>query len=167
MWEQMRLFDSDGNELSEESDVNQAEILFSASKADTYYLLTSDGFRGLWTGGYNFYSQKVNNPAEATEINGGDTLSGSIMLVGEADTYTYSSAGDGILRLKMVRSSGSLWQKIRVYDPAGNLVGEDSGSVEAELQVQLAAEGKYTILVSDGLNGTLTGSYNITALKVR
>jgi len=52
-------------------------------------------------------------------------------------------------------------QQIRIYDPDGNLLNEDSGPTQAEITQTLPTTGSYTILASDGFDGTFTGDYNI------
>lgn len=61
----------------------------------------------------------------------------------------------------MSRASGDLWPEIRLYHPDGHLLRAESSSVHAEIALPLPTAGTYTVLVSDGYNGTLTGDYNL------
>ncbi|RPJ49799.1 MAG: hypothetical protein EHM21_06280, partial [Chloroflexi bacterium] len=133
----------------------------------------------------------------AAEITYGSLSSGTISLPGQADTYTFTAQlGDAII-VSASRVSGSLWPKLRLYDPQGHLIADKSSAIHTEIAIDLvqnfiflpittnnaassgpalqlrpgppetiaAAPGVYTLRVSDGFNGTYTGSYNLYLQK--
>ena len=130
-------------------------------RSGTYSILVSDGFDGTLTGQYALYVQRLNSPANVTSLSYGQTVSGTIAMPAEMDTYTFTAGAGDTVVIGMSRVSGDLWQEIRLYDADGNLLNEDSGPVHAEVTQPLVLAGSYTILVGDGFDGTLTGDYNI------
>ncbi len=94
-------------------------------------------------------------------INFGETVSGSISSPAEIDTFTFvGNQGDRIL-IGITKTSGDLWPMIRLHDPNSNLLQTESHPSHAEMTVTLPASGTYSLLVSDGFNGTFTGAYNL------
>jgi hypothetical protein len=162
MWQQIRLFDSNGVLLNEVSDPIHAEMNYPVMTAGTYAILVGDGFNGTLTGNYNVFIQRTNNPSNATTISFGQTLPGSINLPAEMDAFVFSGNANANVEITMTRVSGSLWQEVRLYDPSGELIGVDDAPSQARLTMSLPTTGTYVILASDGFNGTLTGSYNLT-----
>lgn len=166
MWQQMRLYDANGVLLHEVKHPNHTEIVYDIQIAGDYFLLVSDGFNGVYTGSYNVFLQRRANPANATVISFGQTTAGSINQPAEMDAFTFSAKANDQIQILMTSISGDLWQQIRLYDPAGTLLNENSGVDQAEITQTLPVDGNYTILASDGFNGTKTGSYNITLQKL-
>lgn len=146
--------------VAQHSDLQREHI--HADIGGTYTVLIGDGFDGTNTGNYNVYIQRLTDPTNATSLFYGQTISGSITQPAEMDTYTFSADAGDIIRLEMNRVSGDLGQQIRLYEPDGNLLNEDSNPTQAAMIQTLPVTGTYTVLASDGFNGTLTGSYNIT-----
>lgn len=166
LWQQMRLYDPNGVLLHEVKHPVHTEIIYDIQNAGDYVLLVSDGFNGVNTGSYNIYLQRRVNPVNATVISFGQTTAGSINQPADMDAFTFSAKANDQIQILMTSISGNLWQQIRLYDPAGTLLGENSGVNQAEITRVLPADGDYTILASDGFNGTHTGSYNITLQKL-
>ena len=94
-------------------------------------------------------------------INFGETITGSIDAPAEMDTYTFTAEAGDVILLGMSRASGSLWPEIRLFDPDAALLRAESSTTHVEITNTLPAPGTYTVLVSDGFNGTLTGDYNL------
>jgi hypothetical protein len=162
LWQKIRLYDPSGTLLHETSSPVHAEMTYPIPVTGTYAILVGDGFDGTLAGSYNIFIQRTNNPANATAISFGQTQPGSINLPAEMDAFTFSGNTNANIQVTMTRASGSLWQQVRIYDPSGNLLGENSGSTQAQLTQSLPSTGVYTILASDGFDGTLTGNYNVT-----
>jgi hypothetical protein len=162
LWQKIRLYDPSGTLLNENSSPVHAEMAYPIPVTGTYAILVGDGFDGTLTGSYNIFVQRTNNPANATAISFGQTQPGSINLPAEMDAFTFSGNANANIQVTMTRVSGSLWQQIRIYDPSGNLLGENSAPTQAQLTRSLPATGIYTILASDGFDGTLTGNFNVT-----
>ena len=123
----------------------------------TYTILVADDLNGTLTGSYGLYVQRLNNPGNATAMSFGQTLAGSIDLAGEMDAYTFAATAGDVVLLGASNASGNVWPQVRLYDPVGNLVGIAGDPDHAEVQVTLDSSGTYAVLLSDDLNGTLTG----------
>ncbi|MCM3902885.1 MAG: hypothetical protein ND866_14360, partial [Pyrinomonadaceae bacterium] len=62
-----------------------------------------DSFNGTFTGGYNLYLQRLNNPGNTVSISFGQTVPGSIDGLADVDTYTFTAnVGDRVL-VRMMR----------------------------------------------------------------
>ena len=112
------------------------------------------------TGGYGFYSQRLNNPADPLPVNFSDVIPATISSIVEHDTYTISGEAGDIVRLDISRTSGSFNPYVAVYRPNGTLLCSD-GTIGSALthQCTLAASGTYVILIGDwGINNT--GGYD-------
>jgi hypothetical protein len=166
LWQQIRLYDSRGVLLQEVKHPKHVEISFDIQDSGDHFLLVSDGFRGELTGSYNVFIQRRVNPANATVIDFGQTIAGSINQPAEMDAFAFSAKAGDQVNILMTSISGDLWQQIRLYDPIGNLLNENSGVNQAEITQSIPSNGTYTIFASDGFNGTFTGSYNMTLQKL-
>lgn len=166
LWQKIRFYAPTGTLLNEIGSPVHAEMTYPIPATGTYAVLVGDGFDGTLTGSYNIFIQRTNNPANATTILFGQTQPGSINLPAEMDAFTFSGNVSTNIHVTMTRVSGSLWQQIRIYDPSGELLGEDSAPTQAQLTRSLPSTGTYTILASDGFDGTLTGNYNVALLQL-
>jgi hypothetical protein len=91
----------------------------------------------------------------------GETVSGAISAAGEADSYTIvANAGDAVL-IRVSKDGGDLWPRLRLYAPGGALLQEQYGSTSAEVLQRVPESGSYNLMVSDGYDGTFTGSYKL------
>ena len=161
VWQQIRLYDPSGALLNEVSSPTHAEMAVDVAMDGEYTLLLADGFDGTLLGSYNIYVQRLNTPIDAIPAAFGQTLPGSISRPAEMDAFTFSAdAGDAVF-VGLTRVSGSMWQEIRLYDSRGALLGETSSPVHAEITYVVPDNGDYTLLVADGFNATLLGSYNL------
>jgi hypothetical protein len=112
------------------------------------------------TGGYGFYSQRLNNPADPIPINFSDVIPATINSIVEHDTYTISGEAGDIVRLNISRTSGSFNPSVAVYRPDGTLLCSDQTVGSALTRhCTLAVSGTYVILIGDwGINNT--GGYD-------
>jgi len=166
LWPKIRLYDPEGNLLNTGSGSYNTEITGTLSVAGIHTIIVSDGYDGTCTGEYNLYLQRLNNPINAIPLSPGQTVSSAIDVSIKMGIYTFTAnAGDTIL-IGMGRVSGSLWPKIRLYDPEGSLLNTESDSYHAEITETLSATGIHTIIVSDGYDGTCTGEYSINLQKL-
>ena len=159
---QIRLCAPDGTELaSAHSNGNAAEISHILPADGNYTVLACD-YWGTHTSAYGIFLQRLNNPANETPINAGDTLSGSVNSVADANTYTFAATVDDIVLITMNRTSGSLDPQIRLYAPDGAKLAEAYSYGNAvEISHVLANDGEYSVLACD-YGGTYTGSYNLS-----
>ena len=166
LWPKIRLYDPDGGLVAAEHSSVHAEITHSLPVAGIYTILVSDGFNGTYTGDYTLYVQRLNDPGNAVHLSYGQMSSGAVVLPGEMDTYTFDAGAGDVVQAGVSRASGNLWPKIRLYDPDGGLLQTEYGPTHAELSATLLSAGTYVILVSDGFNGTYTGSYEVGVQKI-
>lgn len=125
-----------------------------------YTILVRD-FLGGETGSYHLYLQRLNNPGGPLSIAFGSTLSGSIGLPAEMDTYTFTAAAGDKVLLRLSSDTSSITPDLRLFSPAGTLLCHDYNSYPAEISsCDLPAAGAYSILLGDFL-GTTTGEYHL------
>jgi hypothetical protein len=128
----------------------------------TYGIRVQDTFDGTFTGDYDLFLQRLNNPGSTTAIAFGQTLPGSILVPAQADTYTFTAAAGDKVLLQMTNNSGGVWPGMRVYDAGGVKLCE-AGAVKTAgiASCTLPAAGSYAILVYDSFNGVLVGDYDL------
>ena len=152
---EIRLFGPDGSLLNEAfSTYGPASVDIESDplpQNGTYTILACD-YGGNQIGDYGIFVQRLNNPGQATPIAFGETVSGSIDVVGEVDTYTFDATTGDVVLLRM-STSGYLDPGIRLYGPDGSLlnevyqiIGPASSNIESE---PLSSSGTYTILSYD------------------
>lgn len=161
IWPEIRLYDPAGLPLLKNDGPIHSEIEFNITMSGPYTILIADGFRGTYTGSFNLFIQRLNDPANATSMSFGDTKQGAISLAAEMDAYTFDALANDQVQITVAHVAGDIWPQIRLYDPAGLLLNEQSGPASSEITQVLTASGRYTILVSDGFRGAYTGSYNL------
>ncbi len=159
------MYGHDGAKLKEENpwSSSTAEISYKLLSSGTYTILAYDGNSVTLTGNYNVHLQRTNNPGSATSINFGQTLSGSIEVAAEMDSYTFSANANDNIILRVSRTSGDMWAGVRLYGPDGAKLKEENpwSSSTAEISYKLLSSGTYTILAYDGNSVTRTGGYNV------
>ena len=147
----IRLYAPNGTELT-----RGAEISYPLPDDGMYVTIV-----GFYTGSYNMFIQRLNNPVNATPVGFGETVSGSIDFPDEMDTYTFSAnAGDTVL-IRMNEVSGNLWPEIRLYAPNGTELDRDYDFSNAEISYTLAEDGGYTVLAYEYW-GSYTGNYTLS-----
>ncbi|MCW5551961.1 MAG: hypothetical protein KIS67_07310 [Verrucomicrobiae bacterium] len=102
------------------------------------------------------------------QFESGGVYGGSISVIGEADSWTFTATnGDRIvLRHARLSATNSFSVRTRVYDPGGTLLGTQTGVV-GEHAFTVASNGTYTVTVADA-SGPLTGTgtYRIYFVKL-
>ena len=163
----LELYNPTGNPVESTSDGSQAEINIVLPQTGTYTIFASD-VNGDDTGNYALFIQRVMNPGNASIINYGETLTGSISTDGEVDTYSFAgNAGDKIIvRLTENSSSYPLEPLAEVFDPAGDSLLASIDGAQAQMEITLPADGSYMILVSDSYPGDDTGNYALFIQRV-
>ena len=136
-----------------------------------FYTIVAGGC-GLSTGEYGL--SLVLAPGATTSpqdpdgdcITSGETRSGTIFPAGDTDPFKfYGQAGQGVVIKKADTASGTLYPRLQLYDPNGELVAAaddcfwHNGFVSIE-NYQLEKTGFYTI-VADGC-GLSTGEYGLS-----
>ena len=158
---QIRLYGPDGTELAESySEDYTTEISHTLNQTGQYTVLACDYNRND-TGGYGIFVQRTNDPGTDTPIAFGETISASINVTGDVDTYTFSAnAGDTVL-VTMSVTSTVVEPQIRLYGPDGTELAESySEDYTTEISHTLNQTGQYTVLTCD-YNRNDTGGYTI------
>jgi hypothetical protein len=106
----------------------------------------------------------VNNPENAISVDFGrigTTLSHSIDLAAESDTFTFWGTSGDSVAIKMTEVSGTVFDpEIRLYSPSGTELTRNWYYDEAEISYTLPTDGMYNVLALEH-NGLDSGSYEI------
>jgi YD repeat-containing protein len=135
------------------SNYNQVDRTLTA--AGTYTILMRALSAGT-AGTFTLTWQKMNAPCNATPINCGQVLAGSIV-AGELDVYSFTVSANDIVTIRRMKTSGTLNPYLELFNAAGSRIAGPS----TQIDTTLAAAGTYTILVRD-YNTTATGDYLVT-----
>jgi hypothetical protein len=120
-------------------------------------------FGGTGTGNYRLYIQRLNNPVGCTPIQfGASPLARSISVAGEVDCYTFAGTVGNQVRVRVIKTSGTLNPLTDLVRPNGTTLCSDPFG--GEFTCQLDATGTHKILVRD-FGGTGTGGYTIRIRK--
>ncbi len=126
----------------------------------TYTILAGDN-SGQYTGSFNLFLERLNNPGLPTPITFGQTLSGSINTQPELKAFTFSAVAGDRVRMRMLDASGSIFSPIFwLYRPDGTEVCYGYGDPVANANCALNVTGTYTILAGDN-SGQYTGSFSL------
>jgi hypothetical protein len=120
---------------------------------------SSDGNTGSYDLNLSFISDSSSSCAEA--IGCGQTLSRSIAVVGESDTFHFMGAPGDTVSITTSATGGALTACWSLYDPQGGFLTDFCGPGSKTL----AANGQYTIRVSDNAD-TKTGTYDVSLVEV-
>jgi len=158
---EIRLYSPDGTLLESRWTYDRLVVLHTLPDTGVYSVLVCDHLIDD-TGSYGILVQRLNNPGNATPINFGDTISGSIDAAAEIDTYTLSATTDDTILISMNSSWGSLDPEVRLFTPDGIELAEahNYGNTVAITHV-LPDDGQYTVLACDH-SGTSTGGYTLS-----
>ncbi len=126
----------------------------------TYTILAGDN-SGQYTGSFNLFLERLNNPGLPTPITFGQTLSGSINTQPELKAFTFSAVAGDRVRMRMLDASGSIFSPIFwLYRSDGTEVCYGYGDPVANANCALNVTGTYTILAGDN-SGQYTGSFSL------
>ena len=163
----IRLYESDGTFLKTSTGFGPCTADLDSDplpSGGTYTIIVGDhGNTPGETGVYSIFVQRVNNPTNAVAIDG-ETLSGDIDMMGEADTYTIEAEAGDIIRI-VATTASSLDPYVRLYGPDGAFLkyAVGFGPATAELDSEpLPIGGTCTIFLADHSNTPgETGGYEI------
>jgi RHS repeat-associated protein len=151
--QRVRLYAPDGSLIVNDNWSNPQGTLI-LTQSGTYRLLLSGD--NTTVGSYQFV---VTNPAlTTTPLTLGAAVIGTLAKPGDEASYTFSGTpGERIYYAPTTTYAGG--QRIRLYDPAGNLVFNDNWS-NAQGALVLLLSGTYRLLFSG--DGATVGTYNFT-----
>ncbi|HEY3411828.1 MAG TPA: hypothetical protein VGM51_02100 [Armatimonadota bacterium] len=98
-----------------------------------------------------------------TRIDAGDVLSGAISSPLQTNAYTLSAQAGDVITVRVCRTSGEMWPRLVVRDPASTTAYDVTQIPTVDLQCTTPISGLIRINVSDGFSGTATGEYAIYA----
>jgi hypothetical protein len=94
-------------------------------------------------------------------ISYGQTLTGSLSVAGELDTYTFSASAGDVIVIRMAELTNALEPQLVLYSPGGSVLENEWSYTMIELfEVTLATTGTYSVVARDNGNDD-TGDYSI------
>ncbi|MBC2698794.1 MAG: PKD domain-containing protein [ANME-2 cluster archaeon] len=158
---EIRLYAPNGPLLTSQWSYDNFEMLHTLPDSGKYKILVLD-HDIEYTGDYNLFIQRLNNPGNTTPIGFDETVSGSIDPPLEIDTYTFSADSNDtvIIRVDGPQYSSNLNPEIRLYAPNGTLLTSQWSYDNFEMLHTLPDSGEYKILVLDH-DIEYTGDYNL------
>jgi hypothetical protein len=157
---EMRMYRPDGSTLvCSKQGTSIVEHLCALKNNGAHTLILGD-VNDDETGGYNLYFQRTNNPVNATALNFGETISGTVGAVAEMDAFTFTGVAGGRVVTHMARTSGSFQPEVRVYRPDGILICSKIADLLSHQVCNTKTDGVHTVLVGDN-GGNETGDYNL------
>jgi hypothetical protein len=131
--------------------------------------LEADGVQTILVSGsnggeYGLSVQRTNEPADATPMGLGETVSGVLATAAEMATYTVEGQAEDVVVLRLAESGeAALTPEIRVYGPDGTEYCSDwTYEPILSFECQLEADGVQTILVS----GSNSGEYDFSLTRL-
>ncbi|MFH0762763.1 MAG: hypothetical protein V1925_02610, partial [Candidatus Omnitrophota bacterium] len=117
------------------------------------------------TGAYSLSLQLLNNPANATALTFGQTVSGTIGSFTQIKTYSFTVNANDTVTVRTAATqttSGAFGPYIELYDSTGTLVGYSSSG---SLTKKITTAGKACLIITDySRNGT--GTYSLSLQRV-
>jgi hypothetical protein len=166
---EVRVYDPDGSLLCQHNSYGSALVTGCGLPADGDYTVLVGDYWGKYTGAYNVYLQKLNDPAGAATLPIAEVKPGSIVAAAEMNAYTFAgSVGDSLIIRGNTTSAGGLMPHLRLYDPNGTLVCSDYGSLYDIAEIvncTMATAGEHTLLVSDHAGGNV-GNYDVHLTRI-
>ncbi len=179
IYPRIRLYDPAGKQIVDAANRNAFGACAGGSiwEADSVKLSTTGTYVVLLgdcsdvnTGTYDIYSQRTENPSGATTLTFGKTQTGDITVAAQSNTYTFHANANDVVDLTMTITSGSMYPRIRIYDPTGKQVVDAAnrnafgacagGSTWEANTVTLSLSGAYTVLLGD-CTDEQTGKYAV------
>ncbi|QDU69321.1 hypothetical protein [Engelhardtia mirabilis] len=98
-------------------------------------------------------------------VNGG-SVAGSIAPLDDEDTWTFSaSVGEGFQVRMTDVAVGSLFPRMRLFDPSGTLISTSSSPTVVSISATAAVSGTYSVVVDDVSSVGSTGGYTIDFVR--
>jgi YD repeat-containing protein len=163
------LYDPQGKLVSTQAASN---VRFAATSDGTYTVLVHDihdGVNGTGTGSYAAALVRFNRPCGQTaQLACSSAVDGAVNGVLATTSYSLAaSAGDVyLLRLLRTDQSGNFRPRIDVYDAQANAVTSVIATDLARQTITFPANGNYTLVASDGFDGTQSGAFMLSVLRL-
>ncbi len=124
------------------------------STTGTYTILIRD-YYNAYAGDFFLTYQVMSNPCNATPINCGQVLTGSISALAGMNVYTFTVAANDGVTIRLRKTSGTFAPVLELYGPTGTSV---VGATSSQIDYRPTAAGTYKIIVRDS-SYVNTGNY--------
>ena len=113
------------------------------------------------TGVFSLGAQRLNNPVNATSVDFGQTITGSIDSYAHMQPYTFNASVNDTVKIlsnEIIQQYGTFSPYLELYNETGECIAYTYGN---KLDEKLNVAGQYTLMVTDhNLNGK--GTYEFT-----
>ncbi|MFO1476961.1 MAG: hypothetical protein U1F98_09965 [Verrucomicrobiota bacterium] len=170
----VRIYGPNGKLLDSSYGASAAEVGVSATNTGTFLVVVGDGNGGLY--GAGDYRLTLAKTGDAVVVSAGDdggpmtngwTHLGTVV-TGDLDLWTFTASPRQavVVRVGAMTSTNLFYPWIRLYSPAGALLGSSYNASSAEIAVTATNSGMFLLVAGDG-NGGLYGSgdYRLTLAK--
>jgi hypothetical protein len=132
--------------------------------AGTYSVIVKD-YYDTYTGNYNLFLQRTNDPADPIDVVFDQVMTGTISAVAQSSVYTFNGTANDILNFTVTRTSGTLLPCMQVYNSSGAKVangGSCPGAAGLELNgLTIPSTGTYFVILKDYYD-VYVGNYNMS-----
>ncbi|MCL5743329.1 MAG: hypothetical protein M1541_05285, partial [Acidobacteria bacterium] len=160
--------DPQGNMVTPAPTRDITRFQFNAAVQGTYTVILADNYNLMQTGTYALSLARLNRPCNAQPVGCGTVADARIDGALRFQTYWIDAqAGDAFL-LKLLRTDPNSGFKplIEIYDPRGSKTQSVLAADLSRLSFKTEVTGAYTILASDGVDGTRTGTYTLSLARL-
>ncbi|HEY2016823.1 MAG TPA: RHS repeat domain-containing protein [Bryobacteraceae bacterium] len=144
---------------------------FTAPSSGDYIAIVRDN-TGAATGSYSISMVRLNRPCSATSqtaLGCSARVDGSVSGLLGASQYTLTAAANDQYLLRVLRTdqgTGPFQPRLDIYDVQGNLLQTTGTGGLTRATFTTHADGVYTVVVSDGYDGSQTGAYSFSLLRL-
>ena len=169
LWPEIELYGPANELLCGNNGPREARIdSFRLIKSGRYKIIVMDGYDGKSYGEFGLVVQNLSNPCNIKPMSYGTSLVDTISFAGAICSFSFYGHKNDLISIQTSGISGDLWQQLELYSSEGKLSETKLGQESAKISSQeLPVTGNYSILVLDGYDGTLTGSFNITLKLIK
>jgi len=158
---QLRVYDPSGVLLDQETTTVGAEVSFRATNSGTFLVIASD-FTGSYAGSgpYRLTLAKTGDPVQVSSGDEGGPMTNGLMHtatigIGDLDVWTVEATNGQSVVIRMGETNNVTFSpQLRVYDPSGVLLDQETTTVGAEVSFRATNSGTFLVIASD-----FTGSY--------
>ena len=157
----LRLLNPGGMELHDTYSYTVAELDEITLPVTGVYTVTASDHNNDDTGSYRLHLQRLDDPANATDLPLGATVAATLDQYAETQSFELTVAADDRIILRLSEVDSGLYPQLRVYDPDGAQISVQSGNPMAEIDaLVIPSSGTHTVMVLDN-PGTDVGEYRL------
>ena len=167
---EIRVYDQFGNFLANNSGLISADVSFQTEIAGDYFVVIKEASADVpASGSYALYFANVSEDFIVPEgDNGGQLINGGVASgtidLGDIDIWTFTSSANEsvLLQIGETQDAGGFDPQLLLYDPLGNLVATNFGTIASDLFVSTPISGVYRVIVKEAsADVPSSGSYNL------